>query len=232
MIRAARRRLLTFFFRLLYKEFAFTYDSVSRLVSLGLWRDWQRAVLPYLDADEPGSVLELAHGTGALQVDLLRAGHATVALDLSRAMGRIAQKRLSRARLSSDLLRGDALALPFARGCFAAVVSTFPAPFILDQRCLAEINRVLARQGKAIIVYSASIERRGWRGAAIRFLYRVTGQSPGAAAGAALQRACHCVGLSPQTIEIECQNSLVQVILLRKQAADYPIFRKHESGNS
>ncbi|MCZ7544410.1 MAG: hypothetical protein M5R40_13175 [Anaerolineae bacterium] len=35
--------LVRFGFRLLYNELAFTYDLVSRVVSLGQWRAWQRA---------------------------------------------------------------------------------------------------------------------------------------------------------------------------------------------
>jgi hypothetical protein len=46
--------LVRFGFRLLYNEFAFTYDTVSKVVSLGAWRCWQRAALKYL-AVPPGA---------------------------------------------------------------------------------------------------------------------------------------------------------------------------------
>ena len=80
--------LVGFGFRLLYNEMAFTYDLVSWIVSLGQWRAWQRAALDHIDAPPGARILELAHGTGNLQMDLRAAGYHTVALDLSRAMGR------------------------------------------------------------------------------------------------------------------------------------------------
>ncbi len=40
--------LLRFFFRLLYHEFAFTYDLVAAVVSFNRWKDWVMSVLPFL----------------------------------------------------------------------------------------------------------------------------------------------------------------------------------------
>ncbi|MCY4070896.1 MAG: class I SAM-dependent methyltransferase [Chloroflexi bacterium] len=217
-----RNRLLQFAFHLLYNEFAFTYDIVSRLVSLDQWRNWQRSVLPYLDDISSGVILELAHGTGALQVDLLRANCSTVAIDLSPNMGRIAQKRLSREGLATDLLRADALSLPFGNGSFAAVVSTFPTSFILDKDCLVEICRVLELGGRAIIVMSAGLEGQGLRRAFIRFLYRITGQSTGVVSSAAYKRAFEGYGLSVEPIDVECKGSVVQLVVLRKLMPEVP----------
>lgn len=220
MKRGIRSRLLRFAFQLLYNEFAFAYDSISRLVSLSQWRGWQRSVLPYLDKVGPGVILELAHGTGALQIDLLREDYATVALDLSPTMGNIAKKRLSQESLSTDFIRGDALSLPFASGSFKAVVATFPASFILNEDCLAEIYRVLALRGRAIIVMSAVLEGRGLRRAFIRFLYRITGQSAGPVSSAAYKRAFAGYGFSVEPLEVACKSSVVDLVLLRKALSE------------
>ena len=67
--RRAWRSLLRFGFRLLYHELAWTYDLVSRVVSLGQWRTWQRTALEHLAARRGDPILELAHGTGDLQID-------------------------------------------------------------------------------------------------------------------------------------------------------------------
>ena len=64
--------LVRFGFRLLYNELAFTYDTVSWVVSLGAWRCWVDAALAHLDGQSP--VLELAHGPGNLHIDLALAG--------------------------------------------------------------------------------------------------------------------------------------------------------------
>ena len=212
-----RRHLLQFAYRLLYNEFAFTYDTASRLVSLGQWRCWQRSVLPYLEDIDSGAVLELAHGTGALQVDLQRANYSTVAFDVSERMGRIAQKRLSRERLSTDFVRGDALSLPFGRGTFAAIVSTFPTSFIFDTSCLAEIHRVLDRDGRVIIVMAAGLKGPGMRRAFIRLIYRITGQSSGAASYAAYAGAFAGHGLSVEALEVDFVDSVAQLVVLQKR---------------
>src|SRR5260221_7876255 len=92
-------RLVRFGFRLLYNEMAFTYDAVSWIVSLGEWRSWQRAALKHLNVEQGPQVLELAHGTANLQIDLYAAGISSIALDFSPYMGAIAQRKLSRQRI-------------------------------------------------------------------------------------------------------------------------------------
>lgn len=66
-----RRAFFRFVFQRLYHEFAWAYDGVSRLVSGGEWRSWQRAVLPYIQSSP---VLEIGFGTGYLLLDLRTVG--------------------------------------------------------------------------------------------------------------------------------------------------------------
>ena len=62
---------LRFFFHLLYHQFAWTYDWVAAGVSLGRWNEWVRSILPYM---QEGRILELGHGPGHLQAELLKTG--------------------------------------------------------------------------------------------------------------------------------------------------------------
>src|SRR5574341_1705602 len=145
-------RLIRFGFRLLYNEFAFTYDTVSYLVSLGAWRCWQQSGLKHLDLAAGEHVLELAFGTGNLQLDLHAAGYQVVGCDLSPYMGRIARHKLLQHHLPARLVRGNAYRLPFPAQTFAAVVSTFPTDFIVQPETLAEVSRVLRPDGRFVIV--------------------------------------------------------------------------------
>ncbi len=163
-------------FRLLYNELAFTYDIISRLISLGHWGSWQRCVLPYLPAPNTGVILELAHGTGDLQIDLLREGYKTVALDLSPYMGQLAQRKLRHANLNAYLVRGDALRLPYRSNAIAAAVCTFPTPFIFCQHVLDELARVLQPSGRIVVVLVGQLRGRGLCRQLIRQLYRLSGQ--------------------------------------------------------
>ncbi len=176
MLSQAWWTLIRFGFRLLYNEMAFTYDGVSWIVSLGQWRDWQRTALPYLAAPSAGPVLELAHGTGNLQIDLRRAGFQAVALDLSRTMGRIADRKLRGWGWRPRLVRARAEALPFATDHFAAVVSTFPTEFIIDPATLAEVQRVLRPGGRLVVVFNGLLTGKNAATEVLEAAYKVTGQ--------------------------------------------------------
>jgi ubiquinone/menaquinone biosynthesis C-methylase UbiE len=154
-------RLLRIAYHLLYYQLAFSYDLVAWMVSGGEWADWRRSVFPFLT---PGPVLEVAHGTGTLALELAARGHAVTAFDLSPAMGRIARGKLRAAlhrsipgvrRENPFLLRANIFRLPLAGETFACAASTFPAEFILDPSALREVNRVLRPGGRWIIVPSA-----------------------------------------------------------------------------
>src|SRR5512135_3739603 len=92
---------------------AWTYDTVSWAVSLGEWRAWQRTALRHLNVKPGCRVLELAHGTANLQIDLRTAGLDSVAIDFSPAMGRIARRKLIRHRIAPQVVRARAQAIPF-----------------------------------------------------------------------------------------------------------------------
>ncbi|HRF96669.1 MAG TPA: class I SAM-dependent methyltransferase, partial [Aggregatilineales bacterium] len=99
-------KTVQFVFRLFYNEMAFTYDMVSKAVSLGDWRAWQRAVFEFLPSpSETGILLELAHGTGNLQEDLSTRGFYSIGLDLSVQMGKITLKKLAKLGISPRLIR-------------------------------------------------------------------------------------------------------------------------------
>jgi ubiquinone/menaquinone biosynthesis C-methylase UbiE len=168
--------LVHFGFRLLYNELAWTYDVVSWLVSLGAWRLWQRTAIRHLRVEPGACVLELAHGTGNLQIDLRTAGVTSVGYDLSPYMGRIARRKLIRHRIRPYLVRGRAQQLPFADATFPAVVSTFPTEFIIAPETLRETSRVLQSGGRLVIVPSGVLTGGGFLGALLEWAYRVTGQ--------------------------------------------------------
>src|SRR5512143_1971128 len=122
--------ILRAFFKLLYHQFAWTYDLVAAIVSLGLWQKWILSVLPYIDGLH---VLELGHGPGHLQAALHRKGIASIGVDESPQMGKIAYKRLTRIGFTPRLINGHGQMIPFAIESFHQVVATFPAEYILDK---------------------------------------------------------------------------------------------------
>ncbi len=168
--------LLTFAFRLLYNEMAWTYDAVSWVVSLGRWRKWQQACIRHLQVARGETVLELAHGTANLQLDMKAEGIDTVGLDISSYMGQIARRKLKEDGLPYQLVRGNAYHLPFPNAQFSAVVSTFPTEFFFHTPTLKEVHRVLVDGGRYVIVPNGLLTLKGPVTTFLEWLYRITGQ--------------------------------------------------------
>lgn len=155
---------------------AWSYDVVSWLASLGEWRAWQQAALPFVYGER---VLEIAHGPGHMLLALAQAGYRVTGLDLSPAMGRITGRRLQRAGLPPALVRGRAQALPFATHTFDTVLSTFPTPFIVERATIRAIYRVLRPGGRLVVVPEGHLTGRGPLPRFINWLYLITGQRAG-----------------------------------------------------
>lgn len=205
-------RLVRFGFRLLYNEFAFTYDLVSYSVSLGAWRCWQRAALKHLPGD--GRVLELAYGTGNLQIDLIEAGYSVYGHDLSPYMMQIARGKLKRKGSPVRLTRGRAQQLPYSDSTFSAVVSTFPTEFVTESPTLAEVWRVMEPGGRFIIVPNAIFTGATPAEAGLEWLYRITGQR--AEHGFDVQQHFYQHGFTLHMAEERCPRSVAHVLIAEK----------------
>jgi ubiquinone/menaquinone biosynthesis C-methylase UbiE len=159
--------ILRRFFKLLYHQFAFTYDRVASMVSFNQWKNWIECVIPLIEGSR---VLELGHGPGHLQRILLSRGGIAVAIDESPQMGLLARRNT---RNAARLVRGLAQQLPFQDGSFDTVVSTFPTEYIFDPRTLSEARRCLVEGGRLIVLPVAMPKNRF-----LEWLYRITGESP------------------------------------------------------
>lgn len=215
-------RLVRFGFRLLYNEMAFSYDLVSQIVSLGAWRCWQRAALNHLPDDiGDGVVLEIAHGTGNLQLDMRRAGYHTIGYDLSPYMGRIAQRKLLNAHYTPHLARGMAQQLPFADESVAAVISTFPTDFIMQAGTLAEVRRILQSDGRFIIVPNGTFTGGGLLRNFLEWLYRITGQREDRTLPT-IEAIFEGHGFAVDVFFEDCPRSRAQVVVLSKAQMPLP----------
>lgn len=209
--------LLRFGFRLLYNEMAWTYDLVSWSVSMGHWRRWQQASIPHLGASDGGSVLELAHGTANLQIDMQQEGFATIGLDISPFMGQIARRKLSKNQLTYRLVRANAYHLPFPDKHFQAVVSTFPTEFFFHKETLSEVHRVLADEGRYVVVPNGLLTLKGPVSEFLEWLYQVTGQR-GPWPDDFL-KGYQEVGFEVEQIEEVLDGSIVTLLVARKSSS-------------
>ncbi len=205
-------RLLRVFYHWLYHPFAWAYDFVAAVVSLGHWNEWITTVVPLIAGTR---VLELGHGPGHLQRRLLELGLFAVGVDESPQMSRLAARRLRRAgREQINLTRGLAQSLPFPAETFDTIVSTFPAEYIFDARTLSEAKRVLHNGGRFIVLPVAWPKNRF-----LSWLYRVTGESPSEAVEIVKKKISEPVfeaGFSGKTEAIEVKSSILLVIVAER----------------
>ena len=199
-------------FHLLYNPLAWTYDLVSWLVSIGQWRHWQRSALPHLRGTH---ILEIAHGTGHMLLEMAAGGMPPVGLDLSSTMGRLARRRLRASGRTALLVRGRAQALPFADGAFSSLLSTFPAEFILETATLRECCRVLQPGGRLVCVPLARITGLALPDRVARLLFHYTGQSSDVFTAPLLKR-CEAAGLTARLEQVRLPRSVVVLLLAEK----------------
>ncbi|GIU93744.1 MAG: demethylmenaquinone methyltransferase [Gaiellaceae bacterium] len=132
----------------MFDRIAAVYDSMNRVMTLGLDVRWRR--LAVREVVWPGDrVLDVCCGTGDFAVEAERRGGRVVGLDFSERM-------LERARRKSgtiEWVRGDALDLPFADGSFDVATVGFGVRNLASlERGLAELARVLRPGGRVAVL--------------------------------------------------------------------------------
>jgi demethylmenaquinone methyltransferase/2-methoxy-6-polyprenyl-1,4-benzoquinol methylase len=143
-----------------------TYNRYARLLSLGQDPRWRRFLVSRIEAGGGDTVLDVATGTGAVAVELVRQkGCRVVGLDQSREM--LAQAR-RRVPAGVELIEGDAEQLPFPDASFAGLTFTYLLRYVDDPAAtLLELARVV-RPGASVAglefgVPPAPLPRALWR---------------------------------------------------------------------
>ena len=165
---------MAIFFRLLYHQFAWSYDLVAAIVSFGKWKDWVRSIADHL---EPGPAIELGFGPGHLQHYLLSRNFPIYGLDLSPQMCRIASHRLKTNGLVPKVVCASSTSIPFPDDSFPQVIATFPSEYILFPETLSEIRRILQPGGKLVILAMARITGQSIPKRIMAAIYHITGQT-------------------------------------------------------
>ena len=115
-----------------FSPIARDYDTPALFLSLFRYRAWHRFLLSRLDVPPGARVLDMATGTGAIALDLLRAGAEVVGCDITPEMLRRAQKRADVADLYPDLIECTAEAPPLKDGSFDAITFAYLLRYVRD----------------------------------------------------------------------------------------------------
>lgn len=137
--------------RQLFAPLGPTYDRYARLLSLGQDPRWRRFLVERIDAGPGDVVLDVATGTGAVALELVRQkGCSVVGVDQSAEMLDEARRRLTLAAATKDvrLVEGRAEELPFENGAFDALTVTYLLRYVDDPAAtVAALARVVRSGG-------------------------------------------------------------------------------------
>ncbi len=133
----------------MFDAIAPTYDTLNRVLSLGIDQSWRRKAVRALGDVDGKWVLDACAGTLDLsRIAVEQARARVLAADFSQAM-----LVRGRHKTAADIIRADTMNLPFADGSFAGALCGFGLRNLPDARAgLAELRRVLAPGAKLVVL--------------------------------------------------------------------------------
>ena len=139
-----------------------TYDRYARLLSFGQDPRWRRFLVSRVDVGPADTVLDVATGTAAVAIELVRgSGCRVVGLDQSPEMLEAGRERVAEAGLADriELVEGSAERLPFDDGSFEALTFTYLLRYVPDPGAtMRELARVI-RPGGTIAMLEFGLPR-------------------------------------------------------------------------
>jgi demethylmenaquinone methyltransferase/2-methoxy-6-polyprenyl-1,4-benzoquinol methylase len=184
----------------MFTRIAARYDLMNSLMTGGRHHAWRRATARAATAAPSGPILDLATGTAdlALAIRRLEPARPVVGADFSLGMLDKAGRKLAgpgQARVA--LVAADALALPFADGTFACVVSAFLLRNLVDLgRGLREMRRVTRPGGRVIALDITRVALPIWGAVFGLYFHRVV-----PAIGALVARDRQAYTYLPQSVD-------------------------------
>lgn len=128
--------------REMFDAIAPRYDLVNRIMTFRLDVRWRKRAIKALRLPKGSRVLDLASGTGDLCIDLAKAGHLPISMDLS--FGMLSNDRSGAPRAQADILR-----LPVPDASVDGVMCGFALRNLVDlQVFFNELARVVRPGGR------------------------------------------------------------------------------------
>jgi demethylmenaquinone methyltransferase/2-methoxy-6-polyprenyl-1,4-benzoquinol methylase len=146
-----------------------TYDRYARLLSFGQDPRWRSFLVEQIEARPDAHVLDVACGTAAVSMELVRRyGCHVVGIDQSAEMLAAGRARVAAANLSEriELREGRAEALPFGDASFDALTFTYLLRYVDDPGAtMIELARVVRPGGRIAMLdffVPAGLARHAW----------------------------------------------------------------------
>ena len=140
----------------MFDEISNKYDTLNRVISLGIDQSWRRKVVIIASETAPQRVLDIATGTGDLAIALKKTNATQIiGLDISPGMLAIGKDKVKALSLDKTItmVLGDSENLSYEDNYFDFVTVAFGVRnFENLEKGLGELFRVLRPQGKLIIL--------------------------------------------------------------------------------
>lgn len=138
--------------REMFDAIAPRYDLVNRIMTLRLDVRWRRKAVKSLALPLNSRVLDLASGTGDFCIDLAKAGHRPISVDLS--LGMLRADRSGVPRVQADILR-----LPFSDASVDGVTCGFALRNLVELPMFFEELARVVRPGGRIALLDVGVPR-------------------------------------------------------------------------
>jgi demethylmenaquinone methyltransferase/2-methoxy-6-polyprenyl-1,4-benzoquinol methylase len=140
----------------MFNNIAEKYDFLNHFLSAGTDKRWRKYVRKQLKDLKNAEILDVACGTGDLAIELAKNNPLKIiGIDIAEKMIEIGNKKIKKLGLHDkiELLKADALKIPFDNDKFDAVTCAFGVRNFENLEIgLKEMKRVLKPGGKLIIL--------------------------------------------------------------------------------
>jgi demethylmenaquinone methyltransferase/2-methoxy-6-polyprenyl-1,4-benzoquinol methylase len=115
----------------MFDNIAHSYDFLNHFFSLGIDKLWRKKAINILKKENPGSILDVATGTGDFALQSIKNGLPSngkiTGLDISNGMLEVGRKKITKKNLSDriDMVQGDSENMPFEDNTFDATMVAF-----------------------------------------------------------------------------------------------------------
>ena len=140
----------------MFNGIAGNYDSLNRIISLGIDNSWRRKLVAMAANKKPKKIVDVATGTGDLAIALTSIPSATVTgIDIAVEMLEIGKQKITERNLNRkiNMIVGDAESLPVVDNTIDVVTVAFGVRNFGDlYKGLSEIHRILKPEGQLFIL--------------------------------------------------------------------------------
>ncbi len=140
----------------MFNNISKNYDFLNHFLSLGIDILWRKKAIKLLKKDNPKYILDIATGTGDFAIEALALKpEKVVGVDISEGMLSVGRKKMKKRGYDNiiEMHLGDSEKLLFDDNTFDAVIVAFGVRnFENLEKGLADMNRVIKKGGKAVIL--------------------------------------------------------------------------------